>query len=100
MNGKRSNFVVSVGLFYKRPFSIEDIGEINPDWIQHRYEVQRVLDRLVLNNYLTVTSTGCRVTPNGYRVTDNKYLLTEFGRQKAIEHASWRRLTGRLQVGD
>lgn len=73
---KRSNFVVSLALFFKRPITIEDVREINPVWGKNTHGVRMVFERLERHNYVVLT-------PGGYK-------LTEFGRDKAIEYASWR----------
>lgn len=76
LSHKRSDLVISIAMFYKRPFNFEDIQAINPHWCKRPDEVRVVLKRLVSKGYLTES--------NGY------YQMTQFAHQQQVDHMSWK----------
>lgn len=68
LSKKRSEFVVSVAMFYGRAITIDDIAAINPHWCRRRYEVQIVIDRLINTGFLVRQNDAYQLTGNGYRM--------------------------------
>ena len=75
---KRSSLIVSVAMFYKRPFTFEDIRVINPRWCEREDNVRLVLNRLLRNGYL-VESEGT-------------YQLTEYGHRQNAAYNIWKKV--------
>jgi hypothetical protein len=78
LNHKRSNLIVSVAMFYKRPFTFEDIRVINPRWCERRDQVNLVLNRLIRNGYLIKSG--------------DTYQLTEYGHRQNAEYLAWKKI--------
>ncbi len=75
-------------MFYKRPFTFEDIRVINPRWCEREDHVRLVLNRLLRNGYL-VESEGA-------------YQLTEYGHRQNAAYLAWKKIfkKGFRDVGD
>ena len=67
LNNPRSDLIVSVAMFYKRPFTFEDLQVINPKWCERKKQVQIVLNRLIQNGYLIKSGKTYQITEYAYR---------------------------------
>jgi len=88
LNNPRSDLIVSVAMFYKRPFTFEDLQAINPKWCQRKDQVNLVINRLIKNGYLIKS--------------ENTYELTEYGHRQNAAYLAWKKIfkKGFRDVGD
>lgn len=83
MGHKRSDLIISIAMFYKRPFNFDDIKAINPYWCKRPDEVRKVLARLINKGYLTES--------NGF------YQMTTFAHEQKAAYMAWKNVFGRRQ---